>query len=180
MSSDFRIFGSELSPLFGEGALVLPLGLAAQWIPTLACRAGRVQKYAKLPLVPLVVTPDGVGIQDLDADHRDFEARHPDPSIVPADATLAFLSACSRSTATSGATSGCFTIAGYYRPDAWATAERIAPQMMDAKGTLAVSPSARAPPLLRRNDVRPPGFRRFQRGSRRPTIGRRSSVCWNC
>jgi len=51
------------------------------------------QKYAKLPIVPLVVTPGGEGIQDSTPIIERFEAEHPEPSIHPPDPVSAFVSA---------------------------------------------------------------------------------------
>ena len=93
MSSDFRIFGSELSPYSVKVRSYFRYkSLPHEWIPRSPAVQAEFQKYAKLPLVPLVVTPDGVGIQDSTPIIERLEASHPDPSIVPADATLAFLS----------------------------------------------------------------------------------------
>src|SRR5690606_34079407 len=48
---------------------------------------------AKLPLIPLVVDPDGVPTQDSTPIIEAVEARHPEPSIHPADPVAAFASA---------------------------------------------------------------------------------------
>ncbi|MFO1086957.1 MAG: glutathione S-transferase family protein [Reyranellaceae bacterium] len=140
MSSDFRIFGSELSPYSVKVRSYFRYkGLPHEWIPRSPAVQAEFQKYAKLPLVPLVVTPDGVGIQDSTPIIERLEASHPDPSIVPADATLAFLSALLEEYGDEWGNKWMFHYRWYYQPDAWATAERIALQMMDAKGTLAVA-----------------------------------------
>ena len=49
--------------------------------------------YAKLPLVPLVITPDDEGWQDSTPIIERLEAAHPQPALEPSDPTLAFLSA---------------------------------------------------------------------------------------
>lgn len=51
------------------------------------------QKHAKLPLVPLVVTPDDEGIQDSTPIIEAMEARFPEPSIYPDDPIAAFVCA---------------------------------------------------------------------------------------
>ena len=58
--------------VLGEGALVFPLQAASRTSGSSAIRASRRSsaRYAKLPLIPLVVTPDGQGTAGLDADHR--------------------------------------------------------------------------------------------------------------
>ena len=51
------------------------------------------QKHAKLPLVPLVVTPEDEGIQDSTPIIEAMEQRVPEPSIYPSDSIAAFVSA---------------------------------------------------------------------------------------
>lgn len=50
------------------------------------------KQYAKLPLVPLVVTPDGQGLQDSTPIIEDMEQRVPAPAVQPEDAVSAFVS----------------------------------------------------------------------------------------
>ena len=49
-------------------------------------------RHAKLPLIPLVVTPDETGIQDSTPIIERMEAEVPDPSIYPADSVSRFVS----------------------------------------------------------------------------------------
>jgi len=51
------------------------------------------KQYAKLPLVPLVVTPEDEGIQDSTPIIEKLDARFPDPTIHPPGDALGFLSA---------------------------------------------------------------------------------------
>lgn len=51
------------------------------------------QKYAKLPLVPLVVSPSGEAVQDSTPIIEHFEKLHPEPSIHPSEPVSAFASA---------------------------------------------------------------------------------------
>ena len=50
------------------------------------------QTHAKLPLVPLVVTPDDEGLQDSTPIIERTEAAHPEPSIHPDDPICRFVS----------------------------------------------------------------------------------------
>ena len=87
--SDYRIFGSELSPYSVKVRSYFRYkGLPHEWIPRSPAVQAEFQKYAKLPLVPLVVTPDGEGLQDSTPIIERFEAGHPEPSIVPDDPAL--------------------------------------------------------------------------------------------
>ena len=51
------------------------------------------QKFAKLPLVPLVVTPDDKGLQDSTPIIETMETSFPKPSIYPEEITSRFVSA---------------------------------------------------------------------------------------
>ena len=88
----YRIFGSELSPYSVKVRSYFRFkDLSHDWIPRSPAVQAEFQKYAKLPLVPLVVTPDGEGIQDSTPIIERFEAAA--PALAPEDPALAFISA---------------------------------------------------------------------------------------
>ncbi len=94
MTTPYRIFGAEMSPYSVKVRSYFRYkGLPYQWIPRNAETQGEYQKYAKLPIVPLVVTPAGEGIQDSTPILERIEAEHPEPSIHPSEPVSAFLSA---------------------------------------------------------------------------------------
>jgi glutathione S-transferase len=94
MPSPHRIFGSELSPYSVKVRSYFRYkAIPHEWLERSQSTMGEFQKYAKLPLVPLVVTPDGQGIQDSTPILETFEARFPEPSIHPQDEAVAFVSA---------------------------------------------------------------------------------------
>ena len=89
-----RIFGSELSPYSVKVRSYFRYkGLAHEWLLRSPANQAEFQKYAKLPLVPLVVTPEGEGVQDSTPIIERFEAAQREPSVVPDDPALAFISA---------------------------------------------------------------------------------------
>jgi len=93
MSSEYRIFGAEMSPYSVKvRAYFRYKGIPHQWLSRRANEED-FQKYARLPIVPLVVTPDGTGIQDSTPIMEKLEADFPEPSIHPEDSDLNFLSA---------------------------------------------------------------------------------------
>lgn len=93
MSAVFRIFGMELSPYSVKVRSYFRYkGIAHEWIPRSADNMAEFQKYAKLPLVPLLVTPEDEGIQDSTPIIERMEARHPEPSIHPEDPVARFIS----------------------------------------------------------------------------------------
>ncbi|MEQ9638895.1 MAG: glutathione S-transferase family protein [Alphaproteobacteria bacterium] len=94
MGAKYRIFGSELSPYSVKVRSYFRYkGLPHEWILRRPDNLPEFQKYAKLPLIPLVVTPEDRGIQDSTPIIETVEAAVPEPSIQPADPALAFVSA---------------------------------------------------------------------------------------
>jgi glutathione S-transferase len=114
-------------------------GVPHEWIPRSAANQAEFQKHAKLPLIPLVITPDGEGLQDSTPVIEHFEAKTSGPSIVPDDPALAFLSALIEEYADEWGNKWMFHYRWSYPADCWATAERIALQMMGHQGALAVA-----------------------------------------
>lgn len=145
MSAAHRIFGSELSPYSVKVRSYFRFkNLPHEWVLRSPANQAEFQKYAKLPLVPLVVTPEGEGLQDSTPILERFEKVHPEPSIVPADPALAFLSALLEEYGDEWGNKWMFHYRWAYQPDVWSTAERIALQMMGAQGTLAVAQARQA------------------------------------
>ena len=94
MSSEYRIFGVENSPYSVKVRSYFRYkGIPHEWIVRSAAVMPEFQKYAKLPLVPLVVTPDDQGIQDSTPIIERFEAENPEPSIHPEEPVSKFVSA---------------------------------------------------------------------------------------
>jgi glutathione S-transferase len=141
--SGYRIFGSELSPYSVKVRSYFRYkGLPHEWLLRSPANQPEFQKYAKLPLVPLVVTPEGEGIQDSTPIIERFEAAA--PSLIPEDPTLAFLSALLEEYGDEWGNKWMFHYRWAYQPDCWSTAERIALQMMGAQGPLAVAQARQA------------------------------------
>src|SRR5271166_945349 len=93
MSDIYRVHGVEISPYSVKvRAYFRYKGIPHRWIPRSLDAEGEYQKYVKLPLVPLVVTPQNEGIQDSTPIIEHVEALHPEPSIHPADPVARFIS----------------------------------------------------------------------------------------
>jgi glutathione S-transferase len=93
MSNVFRIHGVEISPYSVKVRSYFRYKeIPHRWIPRSQDAEGEFQKYAKLPLVPLVVTPENEGIQDSTPIIERLEKLYPEPWIHPADPTAKFLS----------------------------------------------------------------------------------------
>jgi glutathione S-transferase len=94
MSEEYRIFGSELSPYSVKVRSYFRYKkIPHEWVIRNTQSEEEFQRFARLPLVPLVVTPDGRGIQDSTPIIEHFETLYPEPSIHPGDPATAFLSA---------------------------------------------------------------------------------------
>jgi glutathione S-transferase len=138
VSLDYRIFGSELSPYSVKVRSYFRYrSLPHDWQLRSPANQAEFQKYAKLPLVPLVVTPQGEGLQDSTPIIERFEKDS--PSLTPDDPTLAFVSALLEEYGDEWGNKWMFSYRWSYPADCWATAERIALQMAGAQGPLAVA-----------------------------------------
>jgi glutathione S-transferase len=94
MSDVYRIFGAEISPYSVKVRSYFRYkGIPHEWIERNSTNQAEFQKYAKLPLVPLVIGPDDRAMQDSTPIIEALEAKFPEPSIHPPDPASAFLSA---------------------------------------------------------------------------------------
>ncbi len=94
MATALRLFGSELSPYSVKVRSYLRYKkIPHTWVVRDSSTLEEFQRHARLPLIPLVLAPDGTAMQDSTPIIEALEARHPEPSIHPPDPTLAFLSA---------------------------------------------------------------------------------------
>ncbi len=94
MTGLYRIFGSEMSPYSVKvRSYARYKGIPHEWIPRTMASEEAYRKYARLPIVPTVATPQDEGLQDSTPIMETLDARFPEPSIHPADPVLAFLSA---------------------------------------------------------------------------------------
>ncbi len=93
MNRPYRIFGGELSPYsIKVRSWFRYKGIPHEWILRGPANQDEFRRYARLPLVPLVVTPDGRGMQDSTPILEAMESEFPEPSIHPPDCIAAFVS----------------------------------------------------------------------------------------
>ena len=90
----YRIFGAEMSPYSVKVRSYLRYkGIPHHWILRNAESEAEYARHAKLPIIPLVVSPDDQPMQDstpiIDALELDFQ----EPSIHPGDVLTSFISA---------------------------------------------------------------------------------------
>ena len=129
MSDSYRIIGSDLSPY----SVKVRSYFRYKEIPHEWLQRGRnqeeFQKHAKLPLVPLVITPDSESMQDSTPIIDKMEARVPEPALDPADPALRFLSALFEEYSDEWGNKHMFHYRWAYEPDQISTARRIATSM---------------------------------------------------
>jgi glutathione S-transferase len=84
MADLYRIFGAEMSPYSVKVRSYFRYkAIPHQWILRSAESQAEYEKHAKLPIIPLVVPPEGAGIQDSTPIIDEMEKRFPEPSIHP-------------------------------------------------------------------------------------------------
>jgi glutathione S-transferase len=131
MADVFRIFGSELSPYSVKVRSYFRYkGLPHEWVPRNASNQEDFDRHAKLPLIPLVVTPAGEGLQDSTPIIEHFETRFPQPPIHPTDDSLRFLSALIEEYGDEWGNKPMFHYRWFYEADADSAGRRIAEGMM--------------------------------------------------
>jgi glutathione S-transferase len=130
MADVYRIFGAELSPYSVKVRSYFRYKrIPHEWVVRTVQNQAEFDRYAKLPLIPLVIAPDGTAMQDSTPIIERMEALYPEPSIHPADPALAFLSALIEEYADEWGNKPMFHYRWFYEPDQESGAERIASSM---------------------------------------------------
>jgi glutathione S-transferase len=94
MAEVYRIIGAEMSPYSVKVRSYFRYkAIPHQWVLRNAASQAEFEKYAKMPIIPLVVTPEGAGIQDSTPIIDAMEKLFPEPSIHPDDPVARFISA---------------------------------------------------------------------------------------
>ena len=94
MAGEYRIIGADMSPYSVKVRSYFRYkGIPHQWVLRNAASQGDFEKHARMPIIPLVITPDGAGIQDSTPIIDTIEKLHPEPSIHPDDTVVSFISA---------------------------------------------------------------------------------------
>jgi len=94
MAEGYRIIGAEMSPYSVKVRSYFRYkGIPHQWILRNAASQAEYEKHARMPIIPLVVTPEGTGIQDSTPIIDHMEKLFPEPSIHPGEPVTHFLSA---------------------------------------------------------------------------------------
>jgi glutathione S-transferase len=93
MTAPFRLYGAELSPYSLKVRSYLRFkGLEFQWLTRSNPRQDEFARYAKLPLIPVLVDAEETALQDSTPIIEALERQYRDPSITPGEPALAFVS----------------------------------------------------------------------------------------
>jgi glutathione S-transferase len=94
MAEHYRIIGAEMSPYSVKVRSYFRYkAIPHQWVLRNAQSQAEFEKYARMPIIPLVVTPQGTGIQDSTPIIDAMEKLYPVPSVHPDDPVASFISA---------------------------------------------------------------------------------------
>jgi glutathione S-transferase len=93
MPDGYRIIGAEMSPYSVKVRSYFRYkAIPHQWVLRNAASQAEYEKHARMPIIPLVVTPEGTGIQDSTPIIDRMEKLYPETSIHPDDAVVRFIS----------------------------------------------------------------------------------------
>jgi glutathione S-transferase len=127
VSTPYRIFGLELSPYSVKVRSYFRYKqIPHEWVVRHMGNMDEFRKHAKLPLIPLVLGPDGGAMQDSTPILETLEARFPEPSIHPPEPHAAFVSALLEEYADEWGNKPMFHYRWWYEPDQESAAQRIA------------------------------------------------------
>jgi glutathione S-transferase len=154
MSASHRIFGLELSPYSVKVRSYFRYKqIPHEWVVRHMGNMDEFTRHAKLPLIPLVLGPDGSAMQDSTPILETFEARFPEPSIHPPEPHAAFVSALLEEYADEWGNKPMFHYRWWYEADQRSAAQRIAAANLpgapdDAVAKAAAGIQARMVPRL--------------------------------
>ncbi|MFZ5914455.1 MAG: glutathione S-transferase family protein [Pseudomonadota bacterium] len=127
MKESYRIFGVELSPYsIKVRSYFRYKNIPHMWIARSDEDMEEFNKFARLPLVPLVVSAKGDALQDSTPIIEEMEKIHPEPALSPHETALAFISALIEEYADEWANKHMFHYRWWYAPDQRSAGERLA------------------------------------------------------
>lgn len=130
MSDKYQVIGAALSPYSMKVRSYFRYkGLPHSWIEGGPATVPQFKHLIKLPLVPIVITPDEQGMQDSTPIIEKLEAKHPEPSVHPPDEVSAFISALLEEYGDEWGNKWMFGLRWYREVDQRSAAERLAPSM---------------------------------------------------
>jgi glutathione S-transferase len=145
MAAPYRLFGSELSPYSVKVRSYFRYKqVPHEWVLRNRDTQAEFDAHARLPLIPLVVGPDGWAMQDSTPILRHFESLYPVPALDPEDPVLRFLSALIEEYADEWVNKPMFHYRWAGEPDQRSAAERIAHARLPGADAAAIEAAASA------------------------------------
>lgn len=130
MPAPYRLYGAELSPYSQKVRAYLAYkGAAFEWLLRSQKRQEEFARYAKLPLIPVLVGSDEAVLQDSTPIIEALEAES--PALAIEDSSLAFLSALLEDYADEWLNKAMFHYRWSYGPDQESAAKRIVDGMFE-------------------------------------------------
>lgn len=127
MKESYRIFGVELSPYsIKVRSYFRYKNIPHMWIARSDEDMEEFNKFARLPLVPLVVSANGDALQDSTPIIEEMEKSHPEPALSPRETAQAFISALIEEYADEWVNKHMFHYRWWYAPDQRSAGERLA------------------------------------------------------
>ena len=143
MTEGYRLFGAELSPYSVKVRAYLRYkGLPHEWVVRNHETMAEFRSHAKLPLIPLLLKPDGGSQQDSTPIIEALEAEYPEPSIHPDDPVAAFVSVLLEEYGDEWVNKPMFHYRWHYEADRIATSERLAVSNLGASGDALAAAAA--------------------------------------
>jgi len=132
MTAPFRLYGAELSPYSMKVRSYLKYkGVDFEWLPRTLARQEEFARFAKQPLIPVLVDADDAAMQDSTPIIEKLEAESAEPSITPDDAGLAFVAALLEDYADEWLNKAMFHYRWTYPEDQSSAAKRIVEMMFE-------------------------------------------------
>lgn len=132
MTSPYRLYGAELSPYSTKVRSYLRFkNIPFEWLPRNQARQDEFARYAKLPLIPLLVDADEKVLQDSTPIIEALDLEFPDPTIIPSDPSLAFLAVLLEDYADEWLNKAMFHYRWTYPDDQASAAKRIVQHLFD-------------------------------------------------
>jgi glutathione S-transferase len=136
MTAPFRLYGAELSPYSVKVRSYLRFkGLEFQWLQRTQAREEEFARYARHPLIPVLVDAEETPLQDSTPIIEQLEREFPEPSIVPEAPALAFLSALLEDYADEWLNKAMFHYRWSYPDDQQSAARRIIDMIFEGAET---------------------------------------------
>jgi glutathione S-transferase len=127
VSDSYRLFGVELSPYSVKVRSYLRLrALPHEWVIRGPANQEEFARRARLPLIPLLITPDDRALQDSTPILEALDAADPQRRLQPKDPLRAFCSALLEEYGDEWGNKWMFHYRWWYEPDREAAARRIA------------------------------------------------------